>query len=126
MKYIVEQFNTPSIEFLTEGNGQDKKFFIEGIFMQAETKNRNGRIYKKNVLENAVDVFIENRVNKNRAIGELNHPMTPMVDPKNASHLIKELHWEGNDVIGRAQILSTPNIHARIISTNFFKIISVN
>jgi len=82
--------------------------FIEGIFMQANTKNRNGRIYPTKVLQNEVARYNAEFVATNRALGELNHPSSPSVNPERASHLITELGQKGNDFIGKAKILSTP------------------
>ena len=93
---------------LTEAaqNGE-KKYFIEGIFAQAELKNRNGRIYPKKVLERAVEAY-QPMIKDRRALGELNHPQArPNVDPERASHLIERLVWEGNNVMGRARILTS-------------------
>lgn len=73
--------------------------------MQAEKKNRNGRIYPKSILEEAVGVYNNDFIKKRRAMGELNHPPRLNVDPKEASHLITELSWNGNDVYGKAKIL---------------------
>lgn len=108
MKLITEQiFNT---SFLTEENEKgEKEYFLEGVFMQSEVKNRNGRIYPKKVLENAVQRYIEQQVKTNRAVGELNHPNGPTVNYKEVSHKIESLVWNGNDIIGRAKILDTPN-----------------
>lgn len=93
---------------LTEAaqNGE-KKYYIEGIFAQAELKNRNGRIYPKKVLERAVEAY-QPMIKDRRALGELNHPQArPNVDPERASHLIERLVWEGNNVMGRARILTS-------------------
>lgn len=93
---------------LTESaqNGE-KKYFIEGIFAQAELKNRNGRIYPKKVLERAVEAY-QPMIKDRRALGELNHPQArPNVDPERASHLIERMVWEGNNVMGRARILTS-------------------
>lgn len=97
------------INVITESNeSNNKDLFIEGIFMQAEQRNRNGRIYPANVLTNQVNKYNELYVNMNRAMGELNHPPSPSVDPKEASHLITSLVKEGNNFMGRAKILNTP------------------
>jgi hypothetical protein len=76
--------------------------------MQAEQKNRNGRIYPKAVMEKAVDKYVTEQVNTKRAVGELNHPDGPSVNLDKVSHLITALEWKGNDVVGKAQILETP------------------
>lgn len=85
-----------------------KDLFIEGIFLQAEKKNRNGRIYPINVLKPVVEKYISEYVKSNRAMGELNHPSSPSVNPERASHLITELRQNGNDYYGKAKILNTP------------------
>ena len=76
--------------------------------MQAETKNRNGRIYKKPILEKEVKRYNKEFVSKNRALGELNHPQGPTVNLDRVSHMIKDLSFDDNNVIGRAKILDTP------------------
>ena len=106
MKLITEY--NESIEYKTLIEGTEKKFFIEGIFMQSEQKNKNGRIYKKPTLEKAVNEYIKNYVNTGRAVGELSHPPTPTINLDKVSHRILELKWNGNDVIGKALILNTP------------------
>lgn len=106
MKLITEDYD--DINVITEGTGSAKKQFISGIFMQAEQKNKNKRIYPKPILENAVSDYVKDFVNTNRAGGELNHPAGPAVNPERISHRITELVWEGNDVFGKAIILNTP------------------
>jgi hypothetical protein len=86
-----------------------RKYYITGIFAQAEQKNRNGRIYPKAVLESAVKKYVDEQVTTDRAVGELNHPNSPTIDYKEVSHRITELYWSGNDVMGKALILDTPN-----------------
>ena len=108
MKLIAE-YNDQQIEVLTEAKeGGGKNHFIEGIFMQAESKNRNGRIYPKAVMEQAVDKYVAEQVKTGRAVGELNHPEGPTVNLDKVSHKINALEWKGNDVVGKAQILETP------------------
>ena len=108
MKLIAE-YNDQNIEVITEARKDGgKNHFIEGIFMQSEAKNRNGRIYPKPIMEKAVDKYVTEQVSKNRAVGELNHPEGPTVNLDKVSHKITELDWKGNDVVGRAQILDTP------------------
>ena len=108
MKLIAEH-ELDNITLLTEGLDESgkKSLFIEGIFAQAEKRNRNKRIYPKKVLESAVDRYIKDFVSMNRALGELNHPNYPMPNPENACILIKELKWNGNDVYGKAKVLSS-------------------
>ena len=108
MKLIAE-FNEDHLEVLTEAKADGgKKYSIEGVFMQAETKNRNGRIYPKPIMENAVNKYVTEQVSKGRAVGELNHPEGPTVNLDKVSHKIESLTWSGNDVVGKATILETP------------------
>ena len=108
MKLIAE-YNEHNVQCIVEKrNDGTKKYGIEGVFMQAEGKNRNGRIYPKAVMENAVAKYVEEQVSQNRAVGELNHPEGPTVNLDKVSHLITDLRWEGNDVVGKASILDTP------------------
>lgn len=85
-----------------------KRYVIEGVFAQADQKNRNGRIYPKPIMEKAVGQYVKDQVSKKRAVGELNHPEGPTVNLDKVSHLITDLRFEGNDVVGKAQILDTP------------------
>tara|TARA_A100001035_G_scaffold247586_1_gene217182 strand:- start:492 stop:1148 length:657 start_codon:yes stop_codon:yes gene_type:complete len=108
MKLIAE-YTENNLEVLTEQNDNgEKTYAIEGIFMQAETKNRNGRIYPKEVMNKAVGKYINDQVSKGRAVGELNHPDGPTVNLDKVSHKIESLDWKGNDVVGKATILETP------------------
>lgn len=108
MKLISEFVNQP-VELLTETKDGQKKYYIEGVFAQSEKKNRNGRIYPRGVMESAVGKYIEEQVAQGRAVGELNHPEGPTVNLDKVSHLITRLEWKGDDVIGKASILDTPN-----------------
>ena len=97
------------VQVLTEETEDGKKnFFIEGIFMQAEQKNRNNRMYPVGVLQKEADRYIKEYVNKNRAYGELGHPDGPTINLERVSHMIKELRQEGNDFYGKAKIMDTP------------------
>jgi Prohead core protein protease. len=108
MKLITEHIDQ-QLEYITEATkGGEKNMFIEGIFMQAEAKNRNGRVYPKKVMEAAVKKYVDEQVSKGRAVGELNHPDGPTVNLDKVSHLITDLKWEGNNIIGKAKILNTP------------------
>ena len=108
MKLIAE-YTEQNLEVLTEATKSGgKKYAIEGIFMQAETKNRNGRIYPKGVMESALNKYTTEQVSKGRAVGELNHPEGPTVNLDKVSHKIESLDWKGNDVVGKARILETP------------------
>jgi len=108
MKLITEHVDQ-QLEYITEAREDGKKtMYIEGIFMQSEMKNRNGRIYPKKVMEAAVDKYVKEQVKTGRAVGELNHPQGPTINLDKVSHLITELKWDGNDILGKAKILDTP------------------
>jgi hypothetical protein len=108
MKLILERIES-DIHVVTESkqNGT-KDFFIEGIFMMADSKNKNGRIYESKILKPAVEKYFQEQVKTGRAVGELNHPDGPTINLDKVSHLITDLRFEGNDVIGKAKILNTP------------------
>ena len=106
MKLITEQIE--NVKVITEGKGDDKKLYIEGVFLQAELKNRNGRVYPFKVLENEVGRYNEEYVKTKRALGELGHPDGPTVNLDRVSHRIVSLKAEDNNFIGKAQILDTP------------------
>jgi hypothetical protein len=107
MKLIAEYVDN-ELEILTEEKNGKKSYAIEGVFMQAEAKNRNGRIYPRQVMENAVGKYNSEQVVPGRAVGELNHPEGPTVNLDKVSHKIESLNWQGNDVVGKATILATP------------------
>jgi hypothetical protein len=107
MRLITELFE--DIQFkLDEAAGGKKNYYIEGIFMQADVANRNKRIYPKSVMESALSKF-QPLIESKRALGELGHPAGPSINLDRASHLINELKWDGNNIVGRAKILDTPN-----------------
>jgi hypothetical protein len=108
MKLITEHIEDLSYSILESTKGGEKKYIIDGVFMQAEQVNRNRRVYPKKVLENAVSKYLTEYVNKGRAVGELNHPDGPTINLDKVSHRITELSWNGNDVVGKALILNTP------------------
>ena len=107
---LISEFAENKIEFLiTEDKKTGKKnYAIEGVFAQAETKNRNGRIYPMLVMEKALGKYNNDQVTKGRAVGELNHPEGPTVNLDKVSHKITELKFQGNDIVGKASILNTP------------------
>lgn len=107
MKLITEL--TEDVKYIKEniGNGE-KTYFIEGIFMQSDTKNRNGRIYPQGTLLKECKRYITEYVDKGRALGELNHPTGPTVNLDRVSHIVKELHEDGRNVYGKAKVLDTP------------------
>ena len=106
MKLITETIE--NVEVITEGKGADKKLYIEGVFLQSEIKNRNGRMYPFQVLEKEVGRYNEEYVKTKRALGELGHPDGPTVNLDRVSHRITSLSAEGTNFIGRAQIMNTP------------------
>jgi len=109
MKLMAEYIDQNIETVITEAkDGKPKSFAIEGVFAQAEQKNRNGRIYPKPIMEKAVDKYVTEQVAQKRSVGELNHPEGPTVNLDKVSHLITQLEWKGNDVVGKAQILDTP------------------
>jgi len=106
MKLITEE--VARVKFIVEGKGAQKKMFIEGVFLQGEIKNRNGRMYPINTLAKEVNRYNESFVKKGRALGELGHPEGPTVNLDRVSHKITSLVQEGNNFRGKAQLLSTP------------------
>jgi len=106
MKLITEEIS--KVEFIVEGKGASKKMFIEGIFLQGDITNRNGRMYPIKTLSREVERYNENFVKKGRALGELGHPDGPTVNLDRVSHKIVSLTQEGNNFIGKAQLLDTP------------------
>ena len=106
MKLITEEID--QVEVIVEERNGKKNLFIEGIFLQGEIQNRNGRMYPMQTLSREVGRYNENFVQKGRALGELGHPDGPTVNLDRVSHKITSLRQEGNNFIGKAQILSTP------------------
>lgn len=106
MKLLVESID--NVEVLIEETNGVKNHFIHGVFLQAGIKNKNGRIYPPTVMENEVNRYVAEKVNKNCAYGELGHPTdkNPSISLDRVSHLIKELHREGNNWIGKAQLVN--------------------
>lgn len=108
MKLITEV--TENCEVITEANEETgkKSYFIEGIFMQGDIQNRNGRIYPSMVLEKEMSRYIKDFVEPKRALGELGHPDGPTINGDRVSHLITEMKRDGNNFYGKAKILGTP------------------
>jgi hypothetical protein len=107
MKLITEEIE--QAEYIVEEAGNGKKnYSIKGIFMQSDVKNRNGRIYPKEILQKEVTRYNREFINKSRAFGELGHPDGPTVNLERVSHMIKALYPEGNNFIGEARVLDTP------------------
>jgi hypothetical protein len=106
MKLITETIE--EVAYLTENANGEKQHFIEGVFMQAEQKNKNGRVYPKPILVKEAQRYVTEYVNKNRALGELNHPTGPSVNLDRVSHKVTWLYENNNDFYGKAKILDTP------------------
>jgi len=107
MKLISEE--AINVEFLTEANKSGgKNYFIEGIFMQANKKNRNGRVYPTEILQKEAKRYTTEFIKKKRAFGELGHPDGPTVNLERVSHMIEELEEVGQNFMGRAKVLDTP------------------
>jgi|TARA_B110000908_G_scaffold171572_1_gene234810 hypothetical protein len=106
---LISEYTQTDVQCIVEKNESgEKNYVIEGVFAQADKVNRNGRIYPKPIMERAVNKYVTDQVNTKRAVGELNHPEGPTVNLDKVSHLITSLKFEGNNVVGKAQILDTP------------------
>ena len=99
---------TPFKSILRESKERPGVFEVEGVMQRAGAKNQNGRIYDKKVLLREVNNYMENFVKVGNAYGELDHPESPIVSLKNASHVVKDLWWDGDDLCGRVELLNTP------------------
>ena len=86
----------------------DGRLIVKGVLQRAESKNQNGRVYPREVLLKEVAKYLENQVTERRALGELDHPESSVVNLNNASHNIIEMHWKGDDLMGTVEVLSTP------------------
>ena len=106
MKLISEEIS--QAEYLVEEKNGKKEYKIKGIFLQSDIKNRNGRVYPKDILMKEVKRYNQEFINKNRAFGELGHPDGPTVNLERVSHMVKRLYPEGNNFIGEAKIMNTP------------------
>jgi hypothetical protein len=93
-------------ESMTKHNG---RLIVEGVLQRAESENQNGRIYPSGILKREVDKYKGREIKENRAYGELDHPDASVVELKNTSHIIRDIWWEGNDVIGKVEVLKTPS-----------------
>lgn len=106
---LISEYTEQDIHVITEAKDNGEKVYnIEGVFAQAEVRNRNGRIYPKGIMESAVNKYVEEQVKTGRAVGELNHPNGPTINLDKVSHRITALRFEGNNVVGKASILNTP------------------
>jgi len=93
---------------LSEGRG-DRNLMVQGVIQRADSKNQNGRVYPKDILEREVEKYIQGPVSENRALGELDHPESMVINLKNVSHNIKQLWWDGDDLMGKVEVLPTPS-----------------
>ena len=100
---------TPFRPILRESKTRPGVFEVEGIMQRASAKNQNGRVYSKAILERESKKYTEEFVNNGNAFGELDHPESPVVSLKNASHIVKELYWKGDDLYGKVELLNTPS-----------------
>lgn len=110
MKLLSERIETVEykVETLNEASGNKKAYFIEGVFAQSNQKNRNGRVYPRSVMEGAMGQYGE-MITTKKALGELGHPQGPQINLDRVSHLVTEMKWDGDNLVGRAKILDTPN-----------------
>ena len=111
---------TPKSTQLTEGVKGTRNLLVEGVVQRADSKNQNGRVYPKHILENEVEKYIASSIAENRALGELDHPESTVINLKNVSHNIKSLWWEGDDLMGKIEVLPTPsgNILRELFANN--------
>ena len=93
-------------ESIKENNG---KLVVKGVLQRAESRNQNGRVYPREVLLKEVGKYLENQVSERRALGELDHPDSSVVNLNNVSHNVLEMHWDGNDLLGTIEVLTTPS-----------------
>ena len=109
MKLIAEVLDN-EISYIAEENKDTgkKDYFIEGVFIQTEQKNKNGRIYRKSTMDKEIDRYTKEHIDKKRAYGELGHPQGPTINLERVSHMIQSLKPEGNNYIGRAKVMDTP------------------
>ena len=108
---------TPFKPTIRESKSKPGTFEVEGIMQRAKAENQNGRVYKKEILAREAKRYVDEFVKRGNAFGELDHPESPVVSLKNASHIVKELWWDGDDLKGRVELLNTPagNIVKEII-----------
>lgn len=111
---------TPKTTQLTEGVKGSRNLLVEGVVQRADSKNQNGRVYPKHILESEVEKYIGTSIAENRALGELDHPESSVINLKNVSHNIKSLWWDGDDLMGKIEVLPTPsgNILRELFANN--------
>ena len=100
---------TPFKPVIRESKDRPGVFEVEGIMQRAGAQNQNGRVYEKNILRREVEKYMEEFVRNGNAFGELDHPESPVVSLKNASHVVKDLYWNGDDLMGKVELLNTPS-----------------
>ena len=100
---------TPFRPVLRESKERPGVFEVEGVMQRANAKNQNDRIYKKKILMREVEKYMDEFVKNGNAFGELDHPESPIVSLKNASHVVKDLYWDGDDLMGKVELLNTPS-----------------
>ena len=108
---------TPFKSVLRESKEKPGTFEVEGVMQRAKAENQNGRVYSKDILVREAKKYVNEFVKRGNAFGELDHPESPVVSLKNASHIVKELYWKGDDLMGKVELLNTPagNIVKEII-----------
>lgn len=108
---LISEYNDYAISpvIIEQNEKGEKEYYIEGVFMQSEIKNRNGRVYPKAIMQKEVSRYRKEFIDKDRAFGELGHPEGPTINLDRVSHLITSLEEDGDNYVGRAKILSTPN-----------------
>ena len=106
MKLITE--TTEDIQYIKEESNGKTNLFIEGVFLQSDLKNRNGRVYPREIMQREVDRYVKESIDKKRAMGELGHPDGPTINLDRVSHMITSLREDGSNYIGKAKILDTP------------------
>jgi hypothetical protein len=108
---LIEYFSfQPSPQSLTEAKlSSNRNLIVSGVVQRAESKNQNGRIYRKETLERETEKYIAGPIAENRALGELDHPESSIINLKNVSHNIKSLWWDGDDLMGDIEVLPTPS-----------------
>jgi len=99
---------TPFKSVLKESKERPGVYEVEGVMQRAVAENQNGRVYSKAILEREASKYVKEFVERGNAFGELDHPETPVVSLKNASHVVKKLYWKGNDLMGKIELLNTP------------------
>jgi hypothetical protein len=95
-------------QMLKESHDKSGRFIVSGVLQRANAKNQNGRVYPKEILEREIEKYKGREIRENRAYGELDHPESSVVELKNTSHIIRDVWWNGDDVVGQVEILNTP------------------